>query len=38
MMPGSIVLASEPTSIQGRRCGGVAVTAASLTIAIGLFS
>ena len=35
---GSSVLASEPASIQGRRCSGVAITAVSLRIAIGLSS
>ena len=35
---GSSVRASAPASIHGRRCGGVAITAVSLTIAIGLSS
>ena len=37
-MSGSSVRASEPASIHGRRCSGVAMTAPSLTIAIGLAS
>ena len=36
--PGSMVRASEPTSTHGRRCCGVAITAVSLTIAIGVDS
>ena len=36
--PASSVLASEPASIHGLRCSGVAMTAPSLTIAIGLAS
>src|SRR5580693_5312356 len=36
--PGSMARASEPTSIHGLRCGGVAMTAVSLTIAIGVDS
>ena len=35
---GSSVRASAPASIHGRRCGGVAITAVSLTIAMGLSS
>ena len=38
IMSGSSVRASEPASIHGRRCSGVAMTAPSLTIAIGLAS
>ncbi len=37
-MSGSSVLANEPASIQGLRCSGVAMTAPSLTMAIGLAS
>jgi hypothetical protein len=37
-MLGSSVRASEPASSHGRRCSGVAITAVSLRIAIGLSS
>ena len=37
-MPGSMLRAIDPVSTQGLRCGGVAVTAASLTIPSGALS